>query len=276
MRTGGVENGLCWIPPCPRPWPPPRPAGGCAPAGGAAGGAGCCANSVAPVITRAASNEIRVFISAPDTSFRLEAEATDFDLVASGFSRKLLTYLRFAYVLLNPFRLFVTVNEPSGCTDSLIQYAGVCAAAPPPPRAAGPAPCGGAPVTPVPVASGAAPAAGDCVVPAAGAGPGVGAPVGGALPAPGAAAGFAGGPPWPPRPPAPGPPPRGGAVNTPAIVAGSSMLAMKSPGLFNSIPALYDQCNCHRSSNPGEVRIVLMASTPPPLRVPFCMMATRG
>jgi hypothetical protein len=34
-------------------------------------------------------------------------------------------YLRFAYVLVNPLRLFVTVNVPSGCTDILIQYAGV-------------------------------------------------------------------------------------------------------------------------------------------------------
>jgi hypothetical protein len=27
------------------------------------------------------------------------------------------------YVLLKPFRLFVTVNEPSGCADTLIQWA---------------------------------------------------------------------------------------------------------------------------------------------------------
>jgi len=35
------------------------------------------------------------------------------------------SYFRFAYDFVNPLRLFVTVNEPSGCTDILIQYAGV-------------------------------------------------------------------------------------------------------------------------------------------------------
>ena len=59
----------------------------------------------------------------------------------------------------------------------------------------------------------------------------------------------------------PGPPPRGGAVSTPAIVAGSSMFAMNTPGLFCSIPALYDQCSCQMSSSPGDDRIVFIAST---------------
>ena len=42
-----------------------------------------------------------------------------------SFNQQSAIYLRFTYVLLNPFRLFVTVNVPSGCTDILIQYAGV-------------------------------------------------------------------------------------------------------------------------------------------------------
>ena len=38
----------------------------------------------------------------------------------------------FLYVFINPFREFVTVIVPSGRALILIQYAGVCAAAPPP------------------------------------------------------------------------------------------------------------------------------------------------
>jgi hypothetical protein len=48
----------------------------------------------------------------------------------------------------NPFRLFDTVKVPSDCADTLIQYAGVCAAAafprPRPAAAGGAAFCGGA------------------------------------------------------------------------------------------------------------------------------------
>ena len=79
---------------------------------------------------------------------------------------------------------------------------------------------------------------------AAGAAP---AAAGGAV-APGAAGAA------PPGPPAGGPPrpPPGGAVSTAAITAGSSTLAMKSPAGLYSIPALYAQCACHRSSKPGD------------------------
>jgi hypothetical protein len=37
---------------------------------------------------------------------------------------------RFTYVLLKPFRRFVTVNVPFRCADTLIAYDGVCAAFP--------------------------------------------------------------------------------------------------------------------------------------------------
>ena len=80
----------------------------------------------------------------------------------------------------------------------------------------------------------------------------------------------------PPGPP--GPPPRGaggGAVNTPAIVALSSTLAMKVAGRL-SRPALYDQCNCHTSSSPGEAKSPLNTSGAPPFRVPLFITATRG
>src|SRR6266545_6017944 len=60
MRTGGVENGLAWMP-CPRPWPP-RPAVCCCPPGAAgAGAAACCATSVVPTsAVAAASTAMRV------------------------------------------------------------------------------------------------------------------------------------------------------------------------------------------------------------------------
>ena len=60
------------------------------------------------------------------------------------------------------------------------------------------------------------------------------------------------------------------------MVAGSSMFAMNTPALFNSIPALYDQCSCQISSSPGDDLMVFIVSVPAPLRVPFCMIATRG
>src|SRR5260221_665089 len=88
-------------------------------------------------------------------------------------------------------------------------------------------------------------------------------------PAPGAPAA-------PGAPPPPGPPPRGGAVSALAIVWLSSTLAMNTPALFCSIPAPYPQCSCQISSSPGEVRIVGIACVPAPLRVPFCITATRG
>ena len=54
------------------------------------------------------------------------------------------------------------------------------------------------------------------------------------------------------------------------------MLAMKTPALFCSTPAPYPQCSCQMSSSPGDVRIVGIVCVPAPLRVPFCITATRG
>ena len=45
----------------------------------------------------------------------------------------------------------------------------------------------------------------------------------------------------------------------PAIVALSSTFAMKTPALFCSMPAPYDQCSCQMSSSPGDVRMVGIA-----------------
>ena len=95
---------------------------------------------------------------------------------------------------------------------------------------------------------------------------------GGGGPAGGAPAAAGGGPPWP----RPGPPPRGGAVSAAAVVAASSTFAMKTPALFCSMPAPYDQCSCQMSSRPGDDRIVVIAERAAPLRVPFCITATRG
>ena len=51
---------------------------------------------------------------------------------------------------------------------------------------------------------------------------------------------------------------------------------MKTPALFCSIPALKAQCSCQMSSRPGDVRSVGIVCAPAPLRVPFCITATRG
>ena len=57
------------------------------------------------------------------------------------------SYVRGLYVFENPFRGFVMVNVPSGCADTLIQYAGEWSALPRPPAgyglAAGAAPLAG-------------------------------------------------------------------------------------------------------------------------------------
>src|SRR4029453_19362534 len=78
------------------------------------------------------------------------------------------------------------------------------------------------------------------------------------------------------RPPGLRPPPRCGAVSAAAVVAASSTFAMNTPALFCSMPAPKDQCSCQMSSRPGDDRMVGIACVPAPLRVPFCITATRG
>jgi hypothetical protein len=64
-------------------------------------------------------------------------------------------------------------------------------------------------------------------------------------------------------------------MSTVAIVAGSSMLAMKRAGAL-SRPTLYDQWSCQRSSMPTVACRPANASGVPPLRVPLFITATRG
>src|SRR5512145_1993899 len=113
-----------------------------------------------------------------------------------------------AYAFVNPFRVFVTVYEPSCSAARLIQNAA--------PLCAG----GGVAVAP-------------------GCGAGAGA--------------------------------RGRAAGR-----SSKTFAMNMPGTVYSWPLSSEKWICHRSSSPGEEKIVFITSGSPPLRVPLFMMMTRG
>jgi len=58
--------------------------------------------------------------------------------------------------------------------------------------------------------------------------------------------------------------------------ASSIPLAMNKPGTVYSCPLSCEKWICHRSSRPGDEKIVFITSGCPPLRVPSFMIATRG